>query len=195
MDDAEKERRPNANYKLSKNLTNPEEEANLTFYYNREKRLEKSPQIVKDLYKEGKKQYKFNLLQPLVADKPRAMLFFTIIIMSAAIMALSLLGQFDKSVTLDGNKLEITGTAFEDMTIVVLRKIVKKTSAYSGAVDIAVSVPVKAGEEEFPVFYHRVFFTKKPEEEYRFSVPLNSPQLLIVFQSENSTATLKIKPE
>jgi len=193
-DNEEQKPRPNANYKLSKNSVNPEDEAKLTFYYNRERRLEKSPQIVKDLYKEEKKQHRFNLLQPLVADKPRAMLFFTIVVLSVIILLLSVFGQFDKIVTLSGNKLDIKGTAFEGTTIILIKKTAKNSSAYTGVVDIAVSVLAAEGEQ-YPVFLQRVSFTSETEETYRFAAPFNSPELLMVLQNEKSTATFKLKPE
>jgi len=41
--------RPNAAYKLS-GEGNPPDNSELVFYYNREKRLEKAPQPVRDLY-------------------------------------------------------------------------------------------------------------------------------------------------
>ena len=193
-DNVDGPRRPNANYKLSKPDTeNSIEEEKLTFYYNRERRLAKAPQSVRDLYTQ-KRQYRFSLLRPLVADKPRAILFFTILIICAVIFLLSILGYFDNSYLLDGNKIEIVGTGYEETTIVVLKKTFKKglSSPYSGAVDIAVS-PVEINEEEFPIFHHRVFFSLEPEEEYHFVVPFDLPELLMVLQTEKSTLQMKLK--
>jgi hypothetical protein len=108
------------------------------------------------------------------------------------------MGFFDNSYTLDGNKVEISGTKFEDVVIVVLKKTVKKgasrSNAYSGAVDVAVS-PLASGNEEFPVFYHRVFFTMEPVEEYRFAVPFDSPELLMVLQTEKNSINARFKPK
>jgi hypothetical protein len=188
--------RPNANYKLSKpdNAADTGEEG-LTFYYNREKRLAKAPQSVKDLYKENKNN-RFNLLRPLIADKPRATVFFTIILLCAAIFLLSVLGYFDRVYRLERNKLEISGTVFEGTTIIILKKTIdSRLSAYTGAVDIAVSPPVEDENEQFSVFYHRVFFTLEPEEEYRFAVPFDTPELLLVFQTEKTSLQIRIKPE
>jgi hypothetical protein len=49
MSDGNEKRRPNANYKLSPDTVRPED---IVYHYNRERRLEKAPQIVQDLYKE-----------------------------------------------------------------------------------------------------------------------------------------------
>lgn len=193
-DDDGQKRRPNANYKLSKSDDAvPDKNEGFTFYYNRERRLEKAPQSVRDLYAQ-KNKYRFNLLRPLIADKPRAMVFFTILFICAVIIVLSILGQFDTYITLSGNKIEISGTAVEDVTVVLLRKTAKDISAYTGAVDIAVSVP-SADDEQYPIFLHRIFFTLKSEEDYSFSVPFNFPELLILLQSEKSTATYRLKPK
>jgi len=196
LTDEERPHRPNENYKLSRSEDsfNPENEK-LVFYYNRERRLEKAPQIVKDLYANPvKKQNRFNLLRPLIADKPRAMLFVTILLMCAAIFVFSILGFFGSSYSLEGNKIEISGTVFEGTTLVVLRKTIKSKTPYSGAVDIAVSVPVQP-DENMPLFYHRVYFTLEQEEVYRFVVPFDSPELLIVVHAEKSDLQIKFKPE
>jgi len=204
-----KKPRPNANYKLSKpDGPNPAAEENLVFYYNRERRLEKAPQAVKDLYAE--KKTGFNLLRPLIADKPRATLFFTIILISVFIIIVSIVTRIGGSYSLEGNRIDITGTRFEGATIVVLTKTVKKNSgnAYTGAVDIA-SSPVSgasssgvssngdssSGGEDSPVFYHRIFFSMEPREEYRFAVPFDSPEQLLILQTEKSALQIKFKPE
>jgi hypothetical protein len=194
MADEERPHRPNEKYKLSKGdgPLHPDEEK-LVFYYNRERRLAKAPPSVRELYAQQKKP-RFNLLRPLVADKPRLMSFIAIIVICVAIIIFALLGFFDKSYSMDGNNIEISGTLFEETTIVVLRKTVKKDAAYTGAVDIAVSVPVQPGEE-IPLFYHRVFFTLTTEEEYQFVVPFASVELLMVIQTERSSLKLRFRPE
>jgi hypothetical protein len=192
--DEERPRRPNEKYKLSKgdSLVDPKEEE-LVFYYNREHRLAKAPQSVRDLYTAQKKP-RFNLLRPLVADKPRAILFFTILIICIFIVVFSVLGLFDSSYTLEGNKIEIRETVYDGTTIVDLSKKAKNSEAYSGAIDIAVTAAVRP-DEETPLFYHRVFFTLTPEEEYRFVVPFSSSELLMLVQTEKSVLKIILKPK
>jgi len=198
-DDVEKKpERPNANYQLSKTDKEGDADAKegLTFYYNRSRRLEKAPQAVRDLYSTEKKQTRFSLIRPLIADKPRAFMFFTIIIMCAAIFLLSIFGYFDNAFSLEGNKLEISGTVFEGTTIVVIKKTVKnKNDAYTGSVEIAVSPVVTGEDEQIQVFYHRIFFTLEPVEEYRFAAPYDSSEQLMVLQTENSSINVRLKPE
>jgi hypothetical protein len=203
MTEEEKKPRPNANYKLSKpDGPNKAAEENLVFYYNRERRLEKAPQAVKDLYNKDKTNRRFSLLGPLVADKPRATVFFTIILVCVAIIIVTLVNKTGGVYSLDGNGIVISGTRFEGATIVVLTKTVKKNAAnaYTGAVDIAVSIPVNNGggaanSEDYPVFYHRIFFSMEPIEEYRFAVPFDSPEQLLILQTERNTLQIKFKPE
>jgi len=208
MTDETKKTRPNANYKLSKpDELKPGMEENLTFYYNRERRLEKAPQAVRDLYDEKKKVTRFNLLRPLIADKPRATIFFTIILMCVVTVIISLVNKYGGSYSLDGNRIEIKGTLFEGTTIVVLTKTVKKNAgnAYTGAVDVAVTCPSDGGgggvassggaDEDYPVFYHRIFFSMENTEEYRFAVPFEFPEQLLILQTEKSTLQIKFNPE
>ena len=195
MTDSEQPKRPNAKYKLSnENAGKVNGEEKLNFYYSRERRLKKAPQAVRDLYDESKKN-RSGFLKVLVADKPRAMVFFTILIMAAVIILLSLSNKTSSSYFLDGNKLEIKGIKYEGMVIMAISKARKNTeTAYSGAVDIAVSPAVQEGDE-LSVFYHRIFFSLENEEDYRFTVPFDSAELLIVLQTEKKTLKIRYKPE
>jgi hypothetical protein len=193
----EKTGRPNANYQLSK----PEggslvDEENLHFHYSRESRLAKAPQSVRDLYA-GKKPARFSLLRPFISNKPTSMLFFAIVVLCATLIVLSVTGYLDKSYSMDGVRLEIKGIRYEEMVIMVVRKTLKKGnfSGYTGAVDVAVSPAVKSKDEKYPVFYHRIFFSFEPEEEYRFAVPFDSEELVMVLQTEKSSLQIKMKPE
>jgi hypothetical protein len=190
--------RPNAKYKLSKpdNVVPRKEE--LVFYYNREHRLAKASKDVQDLYKD-KKGNRFGFFRVLVADKHRKLLFLSIVLICVVIWILGLLGYFDKSYTFDGNKIIITQTVFEDTTLIVINKTIKNKNAYTGAVDVAVSIPISLEtespsqiENNTPVFYHRIFFTLEKEEQYRFAVPFESAELLFVLQTEKNSLKLKL---
>ncbi|MCL2229489.1 MAG: hypothetical protein FWC01_00170 [Treponema sp.] len=197
-DSTEEAKRPNANYNLSRDRDTAGQEG-LTFYYNREHRLAKAPKEVQDLYRETKHS-KFGLLGALVADKPRRALFAVIVLLCVVIILLSRIGFFDISHILDDNKIEIARAAhFEDTTIIILKKTARNESAFTGAVDIVVTIPLPAREEyDFSQnhFSHRVYFTREKEEVYRFAVPLNEPELLMVLQNDrDSRVEIKFKPE
>ncbi|MDR2953224.1 MAG: hypothetical protein LBU82_08290 [Treponema sp.] len=197
MTGEEKAERPNANYRLSKGESgNLADEENLQFHYKREERLAKAPQAVRELYAE-KKPARFSLFRPFASNKPMPMLFLTILALCATLIVLSKTGALEKAHSLDGAKIEITGTRFEGTAIIVVRKTLKKENSalYTGAVDVAVSPAVKSMEEEYPVFYHRIFFSAAREEEYRFAVPFDSEELAMVLQTEKSSLKIKLKPE
>jgi len=187
------ESRPNAKYNLSYPDTAGSTSDGLTFHYNRERRLANAPQSVKDLYKTEKKS-RFGLFSALVADRPRRMLFFMIVLLCILILILSGLGFFDTSYMFEGNRIEITGTFYEDITIVVVRKTVRNQNSYTGAVDVALS-PAGNNSTDIPIYYHRIFFTMENDEVYRFAVPYNSEELLMVLQTEKNTLQLSFKPE
>jgi len=192
MSDNSREKRPNANYKLSPSKVNDERQA-LPFYYDRERRLEKAPESVKALYNNNK-PVRSGLLYSLTADRPRRFLLVMIILLCLIILVLSIFGYLDTSYTLDGNRIDITAARYEETSIIVLNKQIKNKNAYNGAVDIAVSIAVEDGED-YPVFTHRIFFTIEKEEIYRFAVPFNNPELLMVLQSEKDTLQIKFNPK
>lgn len=205
MSDNEEKRRPNANYKLSKENASPED---IVYHYNRERRLAKAPQSVRDSYKEKPRRRRLGILGPLVSTMPLRMMFFTILLSFAVIMIVSMLGLASDNYELDGNHLSVQAVKYEGATIVVLKKMPQKgmrlwfssiVSPYTGAVDIAIQPSLKiAAARNLPpeeIFYHKVFFTLEPAEYYRFSVPFDAEELAFVFKTEKKTLSVMIKPE
>ena len=197
--------RPNEKYKLSRpdNGKDPYGEDQLVFHYDRQRRLEKAPDAVKALYAAPEKKRRFGFFRSLVGDRPRRMLFFVIIMMCLLIFILSTLGKFDNLYSLEGNKIEAEASIYEGSSIIVLTKTIETgedtEDTYYGAVDIAVS-PVSQNTassniEDYSVFYHRIFFNPENEESYRFVVPFDTPELLMVLQTERNELSLKIKPK
>ena len=189
-------RRPNAGYKLSNERVDGEQ---LNFHYSRDRRLEKAPQSVRDLYKDEPPR-RFGLLRSLVGSRSRAMMFGSIVLICAAMLTLSVLGYTSDTYSLAGNTLSVQADNYEGAVMVTLRKTLKKSGlfpggdAYTGAVDIAVSPSrTDTSAEAPPVYYHRVFFSLESAEEYRFSVPFDSGELTMVLQTEKDTLNLKIK--
>jgi len=196
--DNDEVKRPNAKYELSYPDIKPDNNE-LNFHYNRQRRLDSAPQIVKDLYNEPK-QSRFGIIGALIADKPRRTLFIIIILLCLAVLALSRFGYFDTTYTLEGNRIEFRGTIFEGTTIIIINKIIKDKDFYTGAVNIAVSPSILASNtsedlSQNQIFYHRIFFTAEQEEQYRFVVPFDTAELLVVLQSEKNTLQLRIKPD
>jgi len=200
MSDGEEKKRPNANYQLSKANANPEE---ITYHYNRERRLAKAPKAVRDLYDEEKKpKQRFSLFRPLTGSKQHATMFYSIIVACLLILAISFLGIVGDTFDLDGNRLTVQAIRYEETVIVALRKTVRKgalallSKPYNGAVNIAVAPAAKTGQQpRDDIFFHRIFFTAEPQEFYRFALPFDSEELVLVFQTEKKTLDVRVKPE
>jgi len=203
MSDEQEKKRPNANYPLSGQNV---DENNLVFHYNREHRLSKAPQAVRDMYNKPQSPYRFNLLKPLVSTRPLAIMFGSIIIACILILVISVLGLAGNSYNLDGNRLSLQAIQYEGAIIVAVKKTIPKdiftrlssaAAPYSGAVDIAVQPVIKAASDQKPqaVFYHKIFFTLEPEEIYRFSVPFDAKDLALVFKTEKKTLEVTVKAE
>jgi hypothetical protein len=205
VSDGQEKKRPNANYKLSNENVSPN---GIVYHYNRERRLEKAPQTVRDLYKAEPPLQRFNFLRPLVRTKPLAMMFATVVVASLLILVISVLGLASNSHNLDGNQVSIQAIRYEGATIMIVKKTVRKSvlgrvsnlgPAYSGAVDIAVQPLIKPGADgdlsSEDIFYHKIFFTFEPEESYRFTVPFDSGELALVLKTEKKTIGLTVKTE
>jgi hypothetical protein len=193
MDEKREVKRPNAAYRLSEKKA---EDGQLNFRYSREKRLAKAPKEVQDLYN-GDKKLRFSLLGPLIGSKGRAAVFVSIIVMCVASMILSIAGRAG-SYDLAGNRVEARALKYDGTIVVVLKKTLKKNAGkpYTGAVEIGAAAALDTAEEDFPaVFLHRVFFTAESVEEYRFSLPFESDNILIILQSEKDTLSMKVKVE
>jgi hypothetical protein len=173
-------------------------EEELVFYYSRSRRLEKAPEAVRRLNdpNPGKPP---NFFRTLVATKPRAMLLVTILFLSAIIILLSYLTNLDDGRLLGGNRIAVSAMTFPDTTYIAVKKSAGKENPYTGTVDLAVTIPLKPEEAdrgaEAPIALQRLFFTVKPEEDFRFSVPFEAPELLIVMQAEQERISLRIKPD
>ena len=191
MSDEEKKRqRPNANYSLSRQKVNEED---IIYHYNRERRLEKAPQAVRDLYKE-EKPARFNLLRPLMNTKGKSTLFFSIVIMSIFIILLNIMGYINNNNELEGNIIEAEAFKYDGAILVVIKKTIKKnrlgntSHAYIGNVDIVVS--------DFKTDYpSKVIFDSQPVQSFQFTVPFYNDELSIYLQTESNNLRLKIKPE
>jgi len=198
-DDTNEKKRPNAKYKLSNENPDLRE---VVHHYNRERRLEKAPQAVRDLYKPPPRR-RFGLFASLTGSKPGAMLFGTIIILCVVMLMLSFFGFTGDSRQLDGNIVSVEGKRYEGAILIDVRKthrkdkIARSLKPYTGAVDIAAFPTAKKGSEQNlqteNIFYHRIFFTNEPEEHYRFTVPFEQSELTFLFKTEKTSLSLTTK--
>jgi len=197
-DDDKEKKRPNAKYKLSHEKV---QEAEIVYHYNRERRLEKSSQAVRDLYTEPPRR-RFGFLHTLTSSRPNAMLFGTIIFLCAVMLIFSYFGMAGDSRELDGNLISVKAKMYEGTVLVEVKKkhkndkFSRRIKPYTGAVNIAVFPPEKTNQEQQPanIFFHKIFFTNEQEEYYRFIVPFGQSELAFLFQTEKKSLNMTIKP-
>jgi hypothetical protein len=170
----------------------------MVFYYSRARRLERASEAVRRL-NDPNPEKPPNLFRTLVATKPRAMLLITILFLSALIVLVSFVINLDEGRLLGGNRIAVSAMTFSGATYIALKKTAGGERAYTGTVDLAVTIPLKPEEAdqgaEAPIALQRLFFTLKPEEDFRFSIPFEAPELLIVMQAEQERISLRVKPE
>jgi hypothetical protein len=198
-DDDKEKKRPNAKYKLSHEKV---QTAEVVYHYNRERRLEKAPQSVRDAYKEPPRR-RFGFMHALIGNRPGAMLFGTIIFLCILMLSLSYFGLAGDSRDLDGNLISVNGRMYEGTVVIEVKKKPRKdkfsrgVKAYTGPVDIAVFPAVKQGQEQSlqaaDIFRHRIFLTNEQEENYRFTVPFGQGELALILQTEKKTISMTIK--
>jgi hypothetical protein len=131
------------------------------------------------------------------------MLLITIVVVSFVLLFLSRGLKANGGARFAGSTIAVSAMSFsalegEGETAATYIAAVKKTDserAYTGPVDIAVSVFQKEGGGDPPIATRRIFFTLEKEEEFRFSVPFTGPELILVFRAEEELTTLRIKPE
>jgi hypothetical protein len=194
-------RRPNANYKLSKENIEPDK---LTYHYDRETRLAKSSRIVQDIYKKEQPK-RLGFLRTLVGigNRPRTLTFISIIMCCVLILFAANLTSAAKSNILGGNQLIIQAVPYEGIIIVTLYKkstakrlFTRSEAAYTGAVDITALPAKRDGEEQGQmgvVFNHQVVFSREKLEQYRFVLPFDTDELLLVFQTEKDTLGITVE--
>ncbi|MDR3166799.1 MAG: hypothetical protein LBT93_02555, partial [Treponema sp.] len=136
------------------------------FYYSRARRLERASPAVREL-NDTTPVKPPGIFRTLTATKPLSLLFMSIVTVVIVFFIASFFSRRDDRPVLGGNSLTLSAMKFEGSTYLVMKKHTrKKTEAYTGIVDIAVSVYVKAREEysgELPLTNRSVFFSPEPE--------------------------------
>jgi hypothetical protein len=132
------------------------------------------------------------------------MLLITIVVVSFILILLSRGLKEKDGAKLGGNTLTVSALSFParqnetgtDVTYIGVNKKAVSERAYTGSVDVAVSIYKKKGEdaEDMPIETRRIFFTLEPEEDFRFSVPFTGSDLILVFHAEDELVTLRVKP-
>jgi hypothetical protein len=171
-----------------------EEDEPVTYHYSREKRLAKASPRVRELYEEGMNKRFFGSSRPGQAS--RFFVLIPIILVLVFIAIGSGLSKNNRSaVVLKDNTIGVTAYGFPEVTYLGIKKTARSDKAYTGPVDVAVSIPVKEQGSEAPIETTRVFFTLEQEENFRITLPFEARELIIVLQAEDKIITLRVKSE
>jgi hypothetical protein len=172
----------------------------VTFYYNRERRLERASPAVRAL-NEGL-PVKRGFIRSLTSTKPHQFLFVSILIVMAMLMAFSALsGVSRNSLTMAGNALRISAGRSGDGSFIIINKNIAagEENPYIGEVYVAVSPVLRSSQKregaDIPVFTSRIFFTMEQEEEYRLVLPFNGERYMLLFRVGNQQASVRIKAD
>lgn len=94
-------------------------EEKLVFHYNREERLKRAPEIVKDYYEGNFKAYKPGIFRALVSTKGNRLMFITLLLCFAIVIFLGFFNRKDESV-LNSIPLNLSAFSFEENVYVSL---------------------------------------------------------------------------
>jgi hypothetical protein len=163
------------------------------FYYSREHRLKRASPAVRALYEDAPK---LGVLKSLVGRKSNLFLLVSIL-MVCVMLTLGSRIPGEKGINLGGNTvaLAITRNNGGTLSIFIQKNAASSGEAYAGAVALAVS-PVIAKEDtgKAPEIYtDKFFFTPAEKEDYRFELPFDGEDFLVVLQTEHERKGLRIK--
>jgi hypothetical protein len=134
------------------------------------------------------------MFRSLTDTKPKALLFTTIVVMCLLIFFMTYLLPDGAKPRIEGNELTLSAMRYGGASFVVIKKTATAKSAYTGFVDITVYGQGGAAENA-PSAQKRIVWTGQPQEEFRFSIPFESPTLLVYIQAGPESASFTVTPE
>jgi len=159
----------------------------ITFYYSREKRLKKASPAVQKLNSPDPPR-RPSLFGTLTATRPLTYLFISVITLCVAVIAVSLFIGSENTRVLEDNTITVSILGSGGNSYITVTKTAKTADAYTGTVNIAVSLP----EEGSPIEVQQLYFTLENEEVFRFSVPFTGKKLLVVIEAGAERAMYRI---
>jgi hypothetical protein len=165
----------------------------IVFYYSRERRLARASDAVKAINEPGPPM-KGGVIRVLFATRAGAPLFFTIVILCVFTFFIWYT-RARSDLKIGGNQISISALRHSGATYVELGKKAPEDGCYTGAVDLALSIPQKlmgAGMAA-PIVNRRIFFTLEGREEFRFSLPFDAPELVLLIRAGDEIKSLQVK--
>jgi hypothetical protein len=161
----------------------------VVFYYSREHRLKRASPTVRALYDD-------NSPRPgLTGRKSNIFLLVSILIVCVMFVLTSRIPE--KGFKLGGNTVALTIYRSDQgkLSVYIQKTIPASGEVYTGAVAVAVSPVIsKQDKGKTPEIYtDKFFFTPAEEEDYRFDLPFEGEDFLVVLQTETERKGLRIK--
>ncbi len=166
---------------------NPQEP--LTFYYSRERRLERASESVRKLNTQGH-QRPPNFFRTLTSNRASAFLLLAILMLVLTYGIITFLGILQNRAVFLGNSLELSALRFKGSTYTVIKKKVTSQKPYVGPVDLAIRGTAPEGG---PVSVQRIVFSNDKTEEFRLSLDGEWETLVVILQAQGSKVTLQCK--
>ncbi|MDR2096709.1 MAG: hypothetical protein LBP76_14500 [Treponema sp.] len=170
-------------------------EQDVVFYYNREHRLERASPAVQAL-NEQKAAFRTTVFKSSAAVRPLVMIFGAIVLLTVTGFIMMTFSGQDEGKKLGGNGITAEAMRYKGATYIALKKTYTgNENVYTGVVDIAISIPEPKDTDSVPIITERIFFSFEQNEEYRFSVPYEAPELLILLRSETELISLIVRAD
>jgi len=164
-----------------------DDDGRITYYYSREQRLKKASPAVQKLNNPDPAR-KPSLFRTLTSTRPLTYLFISVITLSVAIVAVSFFIGSENTRVIGNNALTVSILSSGGKSYVTITKTAKTNAAYTGTVNIAVSLP----EEDSPIEVQQIFFTLEKEEAIRFIVPFTGKKMLVLIEAGAERAMFKV---
>jgi len=206
-------RRPNPGWRLSRPDGNPDE---ITYHYDRERRLRKAPDAVRELYHPTEKPRRMGPFRIGPGSRMQLATMLVVLIVSGVALFITITNKDEGTYDLRGNRVTVQAIRLpeEGMVIVAIAKTIPKSSPlwnrrptgvpYFGTVGIEVSPflpaeaaigePAPQGDPE-ETFFLRVNFTEANPEFFRFTVPFESQALKLVFRAAELQLAVNVAVE
>lgn len=166
----------------------------VTFHYNRERRLAKAPQRVRELYETSGSRGR-GPLRGLTASRPGVFVFLSIITLCIMLVLYSRLMNRDAGeAALGNNTLRISAQSSGGASDVTVIKTAAQDDARTGPVRVGVAA-ADGGEGALPVQGEDLYFTSAAREDFHFSVPFTGTKLYVLLEMGEERVLVTVTPE
>ena len=161
----------------------------VTYYYTREERLKKAPKSIRDYYNSPKPRRR-GFFGIFTSTKPLTFLFLSVITLCVAIIMLSRFLTAEGVRSLGNNTVTVSVIGAGENSYITINKT-SPGNAYSGAVDVAVSLPGEGNQ----IYTERIYFGMEEEEIFRLRIPFGGKKLVILMEAGTEQVHFSVTSE